>query len=463
MIDGPRLGDRSPVRPDVRIVHLGLGAFCRAHVCSYLQDLGDWGVLGVSLRSPAVRDAMRPRDFRYTAAALTSDGMQLRDIDVVRDVLVAPENPAAVIAAMVDPAVTLVTLTVTEKGYCHDPATGALNHSHPAIQSDIAAREPQSAIGFLVRALQARRAAGTPPFVVLSCDNLPDNGALTRRVVVALAREIDIELAGWIEEQVKFPSSMVDRIVPATTPQDIANIETLAGQPDAAAVLHEPFSQWVISNEYTGDVPDLATVGAQIVPDIAPFEDMKLRMLNGAHSALAYLGPLAGHQTVADAVADPELAQYLDVLWTREIIPALSGPHETNLNAYAKALLTRFSNTGLRHRLAQIAMDGSQKLPQRLLSTLDQNLESGLPCPAILLAVAGWIAHTKTVGDADDPLADILRRCHSDDSAHTVSQILALEEIFDANLAAFMDGPLTETYSALHTGGVRTALRRLGQ
>ena len=451
-------------RPPVRIVHLGLGAFFRAHGCAYLQDLndqgGDWGVLGVSLRSPAVRNAMRLRDYRYTAAALTPEGMALRQIDVVRDVLVAPENPGAVIAAMADPAVALVTLTVTEKGYCHDPATGALNLNHPDIQADIESPLPVSAPGVLVRALQARRAKGLAPFTVLSCDNLPDNGAVARAVTISLAQIIDPDLAAWIDANTAFPSTMVDRIVPATTPNDIAMIAAQSGQPDAAPVLHEPFTQWVITDDFKDDVPDLAAVGAQIVPEITPFEHMKLRMLNGAHSALAYLGPLAGFKTVADAVADEAIVAYLRHLWRAEIIPTLTPPKGTDLSAYADALLARFANTGIQHQLSQIAMDGSQKLPQRLLGTLDDRLSNGDDVDALLLAVAGWIAQTADLNDTDDPMANILRGCHTSDPNRTVARHLSQETIFDPRLATRIENPLSEAYTRLRRNGVRFELKR---
>lgn len=450
-------------RPPVRIVHLGLGAFCRAHVCGYLQDLGGWGVLGVSLRSGGVRDALAPRDFRYTAATLTSEGMDLRQIDVLRGCLVAPEDPAAVLAAMADPAVNVVTMTVTEKGYCHDPATGKLNADHPDIRHDIAAPLPRSAPGFLVRALASRRAAGTAPFTVLSCDNLSENGALTRAVVLDLARRIDPDLADWIASRVAFPSSMVDRIVPATTPSDVARIAAQSGQPDAAPVLHEPFRQWVITDDVSGDLTDLARVGVQIVPDIAPFEDMKLRMLNGAHSALAYLGPLAGFHTVAEAAADPAMIRYLHHLWQQEIIPTLSPPPDTDLTAYADTLLTRFANTGIQHRLSQIAMDGSQKIPQRLLATLAQGRALNHPTDALMLALAAWIAGFDQLTDTSDPMASDLRACLAPAPADTISNVLSLTSIFDPTLADAINKPLTDTYTNLIETGANRALTRVGQ
>jgi fructuronate reductase len=450
-------------RPPVRIVHLGLGAFFRAHGCSYLQDTGGWGVLGVSLRSPAVRDALRYRDYCYTAASLTPEGMALRQIDVVRDVLVAPEDPVAVIAAMANPAVSIVSMTITEKGYCHDPATGKLNLDHPAIKADIANALPQSAPGFLVRGLQARRAKGLPSFTVLSCDNLPDNGALTRAVTLNLAQQIDPKLADWIASECAFPSSMVDRIVPATKPEDIAHIQELSHINDAAPVLHEPFSQWVITDDFKGNVPDLATVGVQIVPDILPFENMKLRMLNGAHSALAYLGLLAGFRTVAQAVADEDVANYLRYLWSIEIIPTLTAPPNTNLEDYATALLKRFANKGIKHQLAQIAMDGSQKLPQRLFGTIEDRLAVGANVDALLLAVAAWIARTAEQEESDDPMSVAMHRCHSKNPMKTVTNILSQDRIFNTRLAARLEKPLGQLYTDLCQQEGKLMLRAISQ
>jgi fructuronate reductase len=308
---------------------------------------------------------------------------------------------------------------------------------------------PQTAPGFIVRGLQARRAAGLQPFTVISCDNLPKNGSLIRAVTIDLARYIDPDLADWINTNGAFPSSMVDRIVPATTPEDIARIETLSNQKDAAPVLHEPFSQWVITDDFIGNRPEFEKVGVQIVEDINPYETMKLRMLNGAHSALAYLGLLTGYQTVADAIADETIVRFLNKLWKKEIIPTLLAPTHLNLENYAVDLQTRFSNTMIQHQLSQIAMDGSQKLPQRILETIKDRLEHNGQIDCLLLVIAGWIAYTKDVSDKDDPFAAILRNCHTNDPEKTVSNILALHCIFDTNLTARIEATLCE-YTAIY-------------
>ena len=289
----------------------------------------------------------------------------MREITVLNDVLVAPEDPAAVLAAMADPAVKIVTLTVTEKGYCHNPATGALNFDHPDIRHDLSHDLPVSAPGYLVRALAARKAAGHAPFTVLTCDNLPENGKLVRGIVLELAERIDPALADWIAAEGRFPSTMVDRITPATTDADIERIERLTGTPDAAPVMHEPFAQWAVEDDFVGGArPDLDAAGVEMVSDVTAHEHMKLRMLNGTHSALAYIGYLAGHETIADTMADPVFAGYARALWA-EIMPAVTAPEGVSLPDYADALFDRYANPAIRHRTWQIAMDGSQKLPQR--------------------------------------------------------------------------------------------------
>ncbi|MGL4975540.1 MAG: mannitol dehydrogenase family protein, partial [Bosea sp. (in: a-proteobacteria)] len=365
-----------------RIVHLGLGAFARAHLAAYTQDANastgeSWRITGVSLQRPDMRDALAPQHGLYTLVTRAPEGAQHRIIDVVHDVLVAPENPAAVIAVMSEPDTQIVSLTVTEKGYCHDPATGQLRLDHPDIAHDLAHPDaPRSSIGFLVAGLSARRAKGLNPFTVLCCDNLPSNGAVLRGLVLEFAQQRDMGLAAWIAKEGAFPSSMVDRIVPATTASDIAETEAALGLHDAAPVMAEPFSQWVIEDKFVAWRPAWEHVGAQMVQQVEPFEFMKLRLLNGAHSTLAYLGYLAGHETVAEASADPALADMLKCLWA-EIIPTVPQPPRVDLEAYTVALLARFQNPAIRHRTWQIAMDGSQKLPQRLLGTISDRLKAG--------------------------------------------------------------------------------------
>ncbi|SEN80166.1 fructuronate reductase [Loktanella fryxellensis] len=476
MIQTNRLTRPDSPRPVTGIVHLGLGAFFRAFGCVIVDDAvqasgGDWGICGVSLRNPDTRDALRPQGWAYTAVTLAPDGPQTRVTSVLTDVLVAPEDPTAVLAAMTDPAVKIVSLTVTEKGYCHNPATGALNADHPDIVHDLTHDLPRSAPGYIVRALALRRAAGIAPFTVLTCDNLPHNGALVRGVVLDLARRIDPVLADWIAAEGRFPATMVDRITPATTADDIALVERLTGWHDAAPVMHEPFRQWAVQDDFVGGArPDLAAAGVQLVSDVTAFEDMKLRMLNGTHSALAYLGYLAGHETIADTVADPAFAAYVRTCWA-EIMPAVAAPPGVDLAAYADALFDRYANPAIRHRTWQIAMDGSQKLPQRLLGTLRENLGAGRASPALCLAVAGWMRYAAGTDEADepidvrDPLADLLRRTATgglnQGPTAMASALLSLDQIFPADIAALLTAPVTRAAERLWVVGARAAVQEV--
>ncbi|WP_347137768.1 mannitol dehydrogenase family protein [Paracoccus sp. SSK6] len=437
------------------IVHLGLGAFFRAHGAIYVAEAGGWGITGVSLQSPGTRDRLKPQGWAYTALELGPDGEKPQVVTVLRDVLVAPENPQAVLDVMAAPATHIVSLTVTEKGYCHEPSTGRLNGDHPDIRHDLENPLPKSAPGFLVRALAARRDAGLPPFTVLCCDNLPENGRVVRGVVLELARLIDPALADWIEAHGAFPATMVDRIVPATTPADLDRLEAMTGIRDEAPVMHEPFRQWVIEDHFCGPRPAFEKVGVQMVADVTPYEHMKLRMLNGTHSSLAYLGYLAGHETIADAMADPVFAGFVRRLWRDEIIPALTPPPGEDLAAYADALATRYANPAIRHRTWQIAMDGSQKLPQRILGTIAEGRAAGRAVQGLTLAVAAWMRYASGRDEkgrpieVKDPLAPRLAALWREDPAQTVAGFLALTEVFppalrdDAGFAADLVAALT--------------------
>ncbi len=469
-----RLTRPAGTRPGVGSVHLGLGAFFRAHGALYVEEAmaasgGDWGIVGVSLVRPDQRDRLAPQGCAYTAVELGPRGETRRIVSVIEDVLVAREDPAAVLGLMADPKVRIVTLTVTEKGYCHEPATGALNTAHPDILHDLAHPDaPRTAPGFLVRALARRRAAGLRPFTVLCCDNLPENGRVVRGVVLDLARRIDPAHADWIAAEGRFPSTMVDRIVPATSEADIERLAHNTGVYDAAPVMHEPFRQWVVEDAFVdGTRPDLAAAGVELVADVTPFEHMKLRCLNGTHSALAYLGYLAGHETIAETVADPVFAAFVRHLWSVEITPGLKAPPGVDLAAYTGALFARYANPAIRHRTWQIAMDGSQKLPQRLLGTVAENLAADRPIDGLALAIAAWMRYvggTDEKGDpidVRDPLADRLRALS--DAAPTpedrVAALLGVREVFPAELAANPQfrATLVKSYAALADTGARTA------
>ncbi|MBV6658633.1 MAG: mannitol dehydrogenase family protein [Devosiaceae bacterium] len=391
--------DRSAV--SIGIVHLGLGAFHRAHLAAYvdacLSKTPEWGICGVSLRSPATRDGLAPQDGLYTMGVQSAAGLEPRVLGALKDLVVAPDDPAKLIACLASPDVKIVSLTVTEKGYCRDPATGRLDATHPDIVHDVACGAdaesgyPRSAIGWLWAGLVARRAAGLGPFTILCCDNLPSNGATVRQVLLDYAGLKDPDLVAWAEEALACPSTMVDRIVPATQDADKAEIAKHIGLEDAWPVLTEPFSQFVVEDHFPLARPPWDAHGVTMARDVEPFEKMKLRMLNGSHSTLAYLGQLAGDETVADTMAEAPFRTLIHDLMTEEVMPTLTMPDGVDLPAYRDALLHRFSNPALRHRTYQIAMDGSQKLPQRLLGTVRDRLAGGHSFDRLALGVAAWM------------------------------------------------------------------------
>ena len=444
MSEAPRLARTRDI-PAGGIVHFGPGAFFRAFIAPYTDEAmvasgGDWGITAISLKSRTALDQLVPQGCQYTAVERGADGDRSRQIGAVRDILLAPERQSDVIAALADSATRIVSLTVTEKGYCHDPLTGRLQADHPDIRHDIGNLDtPRTVIGFLVAGLQSRREAGQPPFTVLSCDNLPANGTMLRGIVTEFAVLIDPRLAAWIEAEVSFPCCMVDRITPATTKADLDRIAAAEGQLDLAAVVHEPFRQWVIEDDFPSGRPDWAVAGAQFVSDVERHELMKLRCLNGTHSTLAYLGYLAGHETISDAVAEPAFSALCRRLWRDEILPTLPAPEGEDLPAYCESLLDRYRNPAIRHRTWQIAMDGSQKLPQRLLGTISDRLAAGTVPQGLCLAVAGWmryVAGTDEAGDpidVRDPISEQLKAAAN--SADPVASLLAIESVFDRSLA----------------------------
>lgn len=437
-----------PALLDIGIVHLGVGAFHRAHMADYTDAVlrrGDlrWGIMGASLRSPETRDALAPQDFLYTIAESDEAGERCRVIGALRGVLVAPEDRQALIEAMCLPSVKIVSLTVTEKGYCHDPATGELNEQHPDIIHDLSHPErPRSAPGFLVEALRARKARGLSPFTVLCCDNLPENGRTVAKVVTRLAQLRNAELGQYVAENVAFPATMVDRIVPATTDADRARIAAATGLEDSWPVVTEAYNNWVVEDSFPQGRP---VWDATFVADIKPFELMKLRLLNGAHSSMAYLGYLAGHETIADCMRDEALSAFVAHLMNVEVTPTLAVPPGADIETYKQALLRRFRNPGLRHRTWQIAMDGSQKLPQRLLGTIRDRLTASEPIDALALGVAAWMAYVTGVDekglaiDVRDPLRDMLRAkadAAGRDAAKLAPALFSVVEIFGRDLPA---------------------------
>lgn len=412
-----RLGSGTPIPASVQapaydraaqaagIVHIGIGAFHRAHQAVYTDDAmnaGDrnWGIIGVSLRSGDVAAQLGPQDGLYTVSARSAAATDLRLIGAVQRVLVAADEPQAVIDAIAAPTTHIVSFTVTEKGYLRGPG-GTLDLD--------AANGPSSLYRFVGAGLAARRAAQLPGLTLLSCDNLTNNGAVLKDLMRQYLVAAYPEVVDWFATECRCPATMIDRIVPATTDVDRAGVEAQLGARDEGAVVTEGFSQWVIEDDFVGPRPCWEMVGAQLVADVGPYETAKLRMLNGAHSALAYIGLGRGHEYVHQAIADPEIRPVIVRLMQREAAPTIDTARNQDLFVYAADLLDRFANPALHHRLIQIAMDGSQKIPPRWLETLAWHQARGQRCSSIEAAIAAWIAFLRSDYRLDDPLADQLR------------------------------------------------------
>lgn len=386
----------------IGIVHFGIGAFHRAHQAWYVDramEAGDrdWAIAGVSLRSGDVAEQLNPQDGLYSLTEKSGAGQHTRVVGAVQQVFGPAAGRAPVIAALTAPGTHIASFTITEKGYCRLPG-GGLDHA--------AADAPHSFYPILAEGLRRRRDAGLPGLTLLSCDNLPHNGRLLEALFAEYLDRSDPGLRRWCEAECACPSTMVDRIVPATTAADLAAVANMLGVEDKGAVLTEPFSQWVIEDRFAGPRPRLERVGVQLVADVAPYETAKLRMLNGAHSALAYLGLERGHMFVHQAVADPALRPLVERLMRVEAATSFAAAPGQDLHAYADQLFARFNNPELHHRLAQIAMDGSQKIPQRWLATLSARSASAQASTAILAALGAWLRHVRgDNGPVDDPLA----------------------------------------------------------
>ena len=440
--------DRQQLRS--RIVHFGFGAFHRAHQALLTnrvlnQHGGDWGICEISLFSgDQLMSQLRQQDHLFTVMEKSAAGNQPIIIGAVKECLNARlDSLAAIIEKFCEPQVAIVSLTITEKGYCIDPATGHLDLTQPRIVHDLQAPdEPHSAPGILVEALHRRRERGLPAFTVLSCDNIPDNGHVVKNAVLDMAAKRDPQLASWIAEHVSFPGTMVDRIVPAATDASLAEITRELGVEEPCAISCEPFIQWVIEDNFVAGRPDWGSVGAQLVDDVLPWEEMKLRMLNGSHSFLAYLGYLAGYAHISDCMQDASYRRAARHLMMAEQAPTLriSG---VDLGAYADSLIERFSNPALQHRTWQIAMDGSQKLPQRLLDGIRIHLKQGSRWPLLALGVAAWMRYVSGVDDMGnaidirDPLAEKIRAIvETSHDENRVAALLTMQEIFGSDLPA---------------------------
>jgi fructuronate reductase len=450
---------RPPISPadlGVGVVHLGIGAFHRAHQAVYTQaamaatDDLRWGICGITQRSATVADQLAPQDGLYTVLTRSARSVTAEVNAAVRRVLPGAARRAETVAELASPDVHVVTLTVTEKGYRHDPATGRLRRDDGEIAADLTpgrAQAPVTVVGQLVRGLQRRMQSGAGGISVVSCDNLPGNGELLRGLVTEfvelLPRAEREDLRPWIAGSVRFPATMIDRIVPATTAADRAEVARLLGVTDEGVVVAEPFRQWVVEDSFAAPRPAWERAGATLTADVAPYEAMKLRLLNGTHSALAYLGALAGKEHIADAMDSGALRGYARGLMDADATPTLAVPAGFDLDRYKGELIERFANPALRHRTVQIAMDGSQKLPQRLLGVIRDRRAAGAEPAHAVLAVAAWMRYVSAGrSDAgqplplDDPLADRLRSAvdGADAPPAVVEALLAVPEVFGTDL-----------------------------
>lgn len=461
-----------------RIVHIGFGAFHRAHQALVTDRVlnaegGDWGLCEISLFGGAeMMRQLREQDHLYSVLEKGAEGNRAIVIGAVHESVHGKiEGVPAVLEKLAEPQVAIVTLTITEKGYCIEPGSGKLDLNNEMIVNDLAhPSQPTSVPAILVEALRLRRERHLPAFTVLSCDNIPNNGHVVKNSLIGLAQARDAALATWIADHVTFPSSMVDRIVPAATPETLAEIaDALGGVEDACAIACEPFLQWVVEDEFVAGRPAWEVGGAQLVADVLPFEQMKLRMLNGSHSFLAYLGYLAGYQHINDCMGDPAYRQAAHRLMLDEQAPTLT-VKEADLPGYADQLIARYANPALKHRTWQIAMDGTQKLPQRMLESVRWHLEHGGSYRLLALGVAGWMRYVSGVDDAGqpievkDPMAAQLREvvAASADDARRVEALLGLTAVFGEDLPqqrAFVE-EVTRAWLSLRDHGARHTVQQ---
>ncbi|MED8252576.1 mannitol dehydrogenase family protein [Escherichia coli] len=456
---------------------LGFGAFHRAHQGVYADILAtehfsDWGYYEVNLIGGEQQIAdLQQQDNLYTVAEMSADAWTARVVGVVKKALhVQIDGLETVLAAMCEPQIAIVSLTITEKGYFHSPATGQLMLDHPMVAADVQnPHQPKTATGVIVEALARRKAAGLPAFTVMSCDNMPENGHVMRDVVTSYAQAVDVKLAQWIEDNVTFPSTMVDRIVPAVTEDTLAKIEQLTGVRDPAGVACEPFRQWVIEDNFVAGRPEWEKAGAELVSDVLPYEEMKLRMLNGSHSFLAYLGYLAGYQHINDCMEDEHYRHAAYGLMLQEQAPTLK-VQGVDLQDYANRLIARYSNPALRHRTWQIAMDGSQKLPQRMLDSVRWHLAHDSKFDLLALGVAGWMRYVGGVDEQgnpieiSDPLLPVIQKAvqSSAEGKARVQSLLAIKAIFGDDLPdnSLFTAKVTEAYLSLLAHGAKATVAK---
>jgi mannitol 2-dehydrogenase len=467
--------DRSSV--SVGIVHFGVGGFHRAHQAMYVDSLMeqgqalDWGICGVGVMpfDLKVRDALVPQDCLYTLVLKDSQGEWTpKVIGSIVSYLYAPEDPEAVIEQMADPATRIVSLTVTEGGYNFHPVTGKFDADNPAVQADLApGAVPTTTFGLITEALARRRERGIEPFTVMSCDNIQGNGHVAQEVFTAFARLRDPGLGDWVEANVRFPNSMVDRITPGTTDEDRAEIRERFGVDDAWPVVCEPFTQWALEDNFNAGRPQFEDVGVQVVPDVEPYELMKLRLLNASHQALCYFGYLAGYRLVHEVAQDPLFANFLLDYMNLEATPTLAPVPGIDLAIYKHQLIERFSNAAVRDTVARLCAESSDRIPKWLLPVVRENLAAGRDVRLAAAVVASWARYAEAVDEQGNPievvdrLGDQLRNIAADQRSDPLA-FVANRDLFGdlVDHPAFTE-PYLAALNSLHTSGARATLKAL--
>jgi mannitol 2-dehydrogenase len=468
--------DRSEVTAS--IVHFGVGGFHRAHEAMYLDALMndgralDWGLCGVGAlpHDRRIIDTLRAQDGLYTLVVKHPDGRrEPRVIGSVVDVMFAPDDPAAVVERLADEQTRIVSLTITEGGYLVNQVTGEFDADDPSIRVDLAADfaggdGPTTVFGFIVAGLERRRRDGRAPFTVMSCDNLPDNGDVAKAMICAFARLKDPALADWMEAEVAFPNSMVDRITPVTSTADTEALAAEFGVQDGWPVVCEPFTQWVLEDHFGQGRPPFEDAGVQLVDDVVPYELMKLRLLNASHQALCYLGYLAGYRYAHEVCQDPLFARFLLGYMEREGTPTLRPVPGVDLDAYRHELVARFANPEIRDTLARLCAESSDRIPKWLVPVIRANLASGGQVALSALVVASWARYAEGVDEQGNPIevVDRLKDRVMAAAARQGEDPLAFLRDRDLFGDLVDDERFTKAYTAaldrLHSAGARATL-----
>ena len=467
--------DRSQVT--VGIVHFGVGGFHRAHQAMYVDQLMeqgkalDWGICGVGVMpfDLKMKEAMQSQDCLYTLVEKASDGSwEPRIIGSIVQYLYAPDDPEAVIEKMADPATRIVSLTVTEGGYNFSPVTGEFDDTNPAVKADLApGAVPATTFGLITEALVRRRSRGIEPFTVMSCDNIQGNGHVAQEVFTAFARLRDPELGDWVAGNVQFPNSMVDRITPVTTDEDRAQISERFAVDDAWPVVCEPFTQWALEDKFTAGRPPFEDVGVQVVPDVMPYELMKLRLLNASHQALCYFGYLAGYRLVHEVAQDPLFANFLLDYMNREATPTLAPVPGIDLDAYKHQLIERFSNAAVRDTVARLCARSSERIPTWLVPVIRENLAAGRDVRLSAAVVASWARYAEGVDEQGDPikiddqLADTVQRLAAQQRDDPLAFVKNRELFGDLATEQGFTEPYLNALNSLHSKGSRATLEAL--